>query len=62
MIPVWWLKAHPLCDDQHLVDLITPADRFTHRLNPPSETGAVVVCPARYYTPEQVNDLIRPLP
>lgn len=62
MIPVWWLQAHPLCDDQHIVDLIAPPDRFTHRLNPPAETGAVVVCPARYYTPEQVNELIAPLP
>jgi hypothetical protein len=62
MIPVWWLEAHPLCDDQHIIDLIAPPDLFTHRLNPPAETGAVVVCPARYYTPEQVNDLIRPLP
>ena len=62
MIPVWWLQAHPLCDDQHIIDLIAPPDRFTHRLNPPAETGAVVVCPARYYTPEQVNDLIAPLP
>jgi len=62
MIPVWWLQAHPLCDDQHIIDLITPPDRFTHRLNPPAETGAVVVCPARYYTPEQVIDLIAPLP
>ena len=61
MIPVWWLEAHPLCDDQHIIDLIAPPDLFTHRLNPPAETGAVVV-PRPVLHPEQVNDLIRPLP
>lgn len=63
MIPVWWLEAHPLCDDQHIVDLIAPAGRYQHDTEPPTPgDGAVVVCPARYYTPEQVNDLIAPLP
>ena len=63
MIPVWWLKAHPLCDDQHIIDIITADSRYRHDTNPPPDgEGAVVVCPARYYTPEQVNDLIRPLP
>ena len=27
MIPVWWLEAHPLCDDQHIIDLIAPIGR-----------------------------------
>ncbi len=63
MIPVWWLEAHPLCDDQHIVDLIAPADRYQHDTEPPAPgDGAVVVCPARYYTPEQVNTLIADLP
>ena len=63
MIPVWWLKAHPLCDDQHIIDILTPPDRYTHDTERPvASEGAVVVCPARYYTPEQVNDLIAPLP
>jgi len=63
MTHVWWLEAHPLCDDQHIVDLITPAGRYHHDTNPPLEgEGAVVVCPARYHTPAQVNDLIAPLP
>lgn len=63
MIPVWWLKAHPLCDDQHLIDLITVDSRYAHDTEPPpAGDGAVVVCPARYYTPAELNDLIRPLP
>lgn len=63
MIPVWWLEAHPLCDDQHIVDLIAPAGRYQHDTEPPTPgDGAVVVCPARYYTPADVNDLIAPLP
>ncbi len=63
MIPVWWLKAHPLCDDQHIVELITPEDRYRHTTEPPSRgDGSVVVVPARYYTPAEVNDLIAPLP
>lgn len=62
MIPVWWLKAHPLCDDQHIVDLIAPDGRYRHDTTPPDGDGAVVVCPARYYTPAEVNELIAPLP
>lgn len=62
MIPVWWLKAHPLCDDQHIIDLITTDSRYRHELEPPDNGGAVVVCPARYFTPPDVNALIAPLP
>ena len=63
MTHVWWLDSHPLCDDQHIVELIAPDDRYTHTTDsPPAGDGAVVVCPARYFTPEQVNDLIAPLP
>ena len=63
MVHVWWLDAHPLCDDQHIVELIAPGDRYTHTTDPPpAGEGAVVVVPARYHTPAEINDLIAPLP
>src|SRR5687768_14792199 len=63
MIPVWWLGSHPLCDDQHLIDIITDDDRYTHATEAPDAPGgAVVVCPARYHTPDDINALIAPLP
>ena len=63
MTHVWWLKAAPLCDDQHQFFTYAPADRYTHSTEPPpTGEGAVVICPARYYTPDEVNALISDLP
>lgn len=63
MIPVWWIGEHPLCDDQHIIDIITADTRYTHATEPPDAPhGAVVVCPARYHTPAEINELIAPLP
>lgn len=63
MTHVWWLDSHPLCDDQHIVDLIAPGGRYRHTTDPPPDgDGAVVVCPARYHTPDEVNGLIAQLP
>lgn len=51
--PVVWLEAHPLCWDQAWVDEALTALGGCHVVGfdalPESETGAVVVVPARYY-------------
>lgn len=64
MTHVQWLGAVPLCDDQvQVLDWIAPADRYTHTNDPPPPgEGAVIICPARYHTPAEVNELIAPLP
>lgn len=61
---VCWLNGLPLCDDQaQFLDWVAPADRYQHYLElPPKGEGCVVVCPARYHDPAEVNDIIAPLP
>ena len=63
MIHVWWLDGMPLCDDQQIVADLTDHHRYTNTQDPPDDgQGAVVVCPARYHTPDEINELIHPLP
>ena len=63
MSHVWWVDGMPLCDDQQIVVDLTDSHRYTNAEAPPPDgDGAVVVVPAKYHTPAEVNDLIRPLP
>lgn len=68
-IPVVWMKAHPLCWDQALIDdllhnrIWRTGLTFTHHVDeiPAGVRGAIVICPARYFTPADVDALIAPL-
>ena len=63
MTHVWWLDGMPLCDDQQIVADLVDSHRYNNVQAPPPEgDGAVVVVPAKYHNPAEVNDLIRPLP
>ncbi len=63
MTHVWWVDGMPLCDDQQIVADLTDSHRYRNVEAPPDPgDGAVVVVPAKYHTPAEVNDLIRPLP
>jgi hypothetical protein len=66
--PVLWLKAHPLCWDQDMIDRLLSGRLwrtrhcFEHHVDslPPCD-GAVVVAPARYFTPTEIQQVIDPL-
>lgn len=62
MIPVVWLKDRKLCWDQHLLASWLDGPDFKHVVDLiPDSGGAVVVVPARYFEPTEINALIQPL-
>ena len=68
MIRVAWLRARTLCMDQHLLDGLLAGPEFVHEVHDdfvpwhPGDGGAVVVVPARYFTPAEVTAAIAALP
>lgn len=62
MTTVVWLKARTLCWDQHLVDGLLSSPEFVHQEDEVDPGGCVLVVPARYFEPAEIQTLIDPLP
>lgn len=62
-IPVVWIGGRKLCWDQHTLDgWLSSSSLYEHHDEIPSDArGCVLVIPARYHAPDDVNALIAPL-
>lgn len=61
MIDVVWLKARCLCWDQHQLDKDLTDLGASHYVDVAPGEGCVLVVPARFFTPAEVNEIIGPL-